>query len=333
MWITSEPLTVEEARAALQKAVPDFEVYLEKGQIEILPYTSWYVKNGLFDSKKVLAGWTEKLNRALEAGYKGLRVSGNTSWLEEKDWDNFSEYEEKIDSVISNSRMLALCTYSLEKCNAAEIIEVVANYQFALIKKKGKWERIESLRQKNVEKPLKTSNEELRVQSKELKAQSQELEAQSREIKEVNKAFQESEARFRRVTENSPDIIARFDRQMRHLYANPAAAEPYGRLPEEIIGKTNADLGMAPDKVRFWEEHYGRVFTTGKTEIMEFHYFSPQGKEYYFDTRIVPEFVEGKVDTILAISRDITAAKKAEARLKETLDNLEKLVKERTAGA
>ena len=60
---------------------------------------------------------------------------------------------------------------------------------------------------------------------------------------------------------------------------------------------------------------------------MEFHYFSPQGKEYYFDTRIVPEFVEGKVDTILAISRDITAAKKAEARLKETHDNLEKLVK------
>ena len=64
---------------------------------------------------------------------------------------------------------------------------------------------------------------------------------------------------------------------------------------------------------------------------MEFQYISPQGKEYYFDTRIVPEFIDGKVGSVLAISRDITDAKKAEAKLKETLDNLENLVKERTA--
>ena len=64
---------------------------------------------------------------------------------------------------------------------------------------------------------------------------------------------------------------------------------------------------------------------------MEFHYTSPQGKEYYFNTRIVPEFVDGKVTSVLAISRDITDIKEAEAKLKETLDNLEKLVKERTA--
>ena len=39
--------------------------------------------------------------------------------------------------------MIAICSYSLDKCNASEIIDVVSNHQFALIKREGKWHRIE----------------------------------------------------------------------------------------------------------------------------------------------------------------------------------------------
>ncbi len=39
MWVTSQPLEVEEAKEALRRAVPDLDVYLEKGQIEIISYT------------------------------------------------------------------------------------------------------------------------------------------------------------------------------------------------------------------------------------------------------------------------------------------------------
>ncbi len=49
------------------------------------------------------------------------------------------------------------------------------------------------------------------------------------------------------------------------------------------------------------------------------------------NTQIVPEFVDGKVTSVLAISRDVTDIKEAEARLKETLNNIEELVEERTA--
>jgi PAS domain S-box-containing protein len=150
------------------------------------------------------------------------------------------------------------------------------------------------------------------------------------ERRKTEEALRESEARFRTLAENSPDIIARFDRQKRHIYANPAAAEPYGRSPEKIVGKTNSELGMSHELVKFWEGHYENVFIAGKPETMEFHYISPQGEEYYFNTRVVPEFVGSKVSSVLAISRDITDLKEAEAKLKETLDNLEEKVKERT---
>ena len=84
IWVTSNPLDVEEAKEALRGAVPDPDVYLDKGQIEIIPYTHWYVKEGVFDSDRILNGWVEKLNKALAYGYDGLRLSGNTFWLKKK---------------------------------------------------------------------------------------------------------------------------------------------------------------------------------------------------------------------------------------------------------
>ncbi len=161
----------------------------------------------------------------------------------------------------------------------------------------------------------------------------EELQAQSEELRVTNEALHESEKRFRTLAENSPDIIARFDRQNRHTYVNPAAAKVYGLSQEEIIGKTHGELRRDPEQVRLLETYYEIVFATGKPETIEFQYTSPQGKEYYFNTKIVPEFANGKVASILTISHDITDIKKAEAKLKETLDNLEKLVKERTCRA
>ena len=65
VWITSQPLEVEEAKEAMRSAVPDFDFYLEKGQIEIIPYTYGYVKDGIFDSERALNGWVVKLNQSL----------------------------------------------------------------------------------------------------------------------------------------------------------------------------------------------------------------------------------------------------------------------------
>ncbi len=85
MWVTSQPLEVEAAKKALGKAVHDIDAYLDKGQLEIIPYFHWYIKDSAFDSDKVLSGWVEKFNKALANGYDGLRLTGNTFWLEKED--------------------------------------------------------------------------------------------------------------------------------------------------------------------------------------------------------------------------------------------------------
>jgi PAS domain S-box-containing protein len=64
-----------------------------------------------------------------------------------------------VDRVLGNYPMIALCTYSLDKCNANEIIDVVSNHQFVLIKREGKWEQIESLKRKQAEEELRQATE------------------------------------------------------------------------------------------------------------------------------------------------------------------------------
>ncbi len=162
MWVTSKPLSVKEATNALRNAVQNIDSYLEKGQIEIIPYSDWYMEDDIFDPKRVLNGWIEKLKQAQAQDYNGMRLTGNTFWLEQEDWTDFIEYEEEVDKVIGNYQMIALCTYCLDKCSSAEIIDVVVNHQFALIKRGKKWELIESVKHKITSDKLKKSQQTYR---------------------------------------------------------------------------------------------------------------------------------------------------------------------------
>ena len=165
LWVTSAPLPVEEARQALSQAVPDLERYLERGQIEILDYSQWYTVGGAFDANRVLAGWVEKEQQALAKGFAGLRRTGNTAWLEATHWRGFTDYEHAVDQVVGEHRMLAMCTYSLEKCGVPEILDVLANHEFALFKRMGQWEAVENGERKHAtaERALAQRNERLQV--------------------------------------------------------------------------------------------------------------------------------------------------------------------------
>lgn len=144
IWVTSEPLEVDEAKRALEKAVTNLQDYFGNGQIEIIPHTDWYLKGGYFDQERVLSGWVSKLEVALDNGFNGLRLTGNTFWLEKDNWRDFVEYERVVDSVIGNYKMIAICTYSLERCSPAEVIDIVSAHQFAVVEREGELEMIES---------------------------------------------------------------------------------------------------------------------------------------------------------------------------------------------
>jgi len=161
MWVTSEPLGEQAAKEAMRRSVVDFDEYLRRGQIEIVAHADWYLRDGVFDTQTVLAAWIGKLNEALVRGYDGMRLSGNTAWLEREDWRAFTEYEEAVDKAIGKHRMIAICTYLLERCGASEVMDVVSNHEFALVRRERRWERIESSGRQRAERETQGLSEQI----------------------------------------------------------------------------------------------------------------------------------------------------------------------------
>jgi hypothetical protein len=133
-----------------------------EGQIEIIPHEEWYLKGGAFNLQRVLADWIDKLNIAKDNGYDGMRVTGNTAWLEKKDWRGFTDYEEALNSIIGQYHILAICTYSLDKCGILEVLDVISNHEFALIRRDSNWVKIEDSKQKLTKEALNRSEENFR---------------------------------------------------------------------------------------------------------------------------------------------------------------------------
>jgi signal transduction histidine kinase len=146
LWVTSDPAGAEAAKIGLTKVVPYLDRYLELGQIEIWDYRDWYLRGGSFDADRVFGQWVEKEKRSLDAGYKGLRVSGDMAWVEKQDWPAFMAYEAEVNRVFPQHRMIGLCTYQLDRCTADTVLEVVRNHHAALTRIAGEWKMIESSR-------------------------------------------------------------------------------------------------------------------------------------------------------------------------------------------
>jgi PAS domain S-box-containing protein len=161
LWVVAEPLTGADARQALKRAVPDMDRYLADHSIEIVTARDWYLQDGTFDLNRVISGWNEKLASASARGYAGVRVTGDTAWLEKKDWKDFCEYEESLNQAVANQRLAVLCTYPLAACGAAEILDVVRTHQFAVTKRRGSWDVIETAGHKQAKAEIKRLNEEL----------------------------------------------------------------------------------------------------------------------------------------------------------------------------
>ena len=128
----------------------------------------------------------------------------------------------------------------------------------------------------------------------------------------VEESLRKSERAYRELVEGIPDVVIRFDREGRHLFVSANVTRVAGIPPESFIGKTHRELGFPEANCRSWEEAIRNVVDSGAPLETEFT-FSAGQVPAVFNWRLVPERdASGHVTSILSISRDITAHRKAE---------------------
>lgn len=131
------------------------------------------------------------------------------------------------------------------------------------------------------------------------------------------------EREFSSLAENLPDIVSRFDRDLRCIYANPEIEKSTGVSRELLLGKTHVELGVPDKEAEVWTNALRRVFSTGELEMFEFEFTTKIGIVKYYHTLAVPEYdASGNIQSVLTIARDISTLKGAEAVLRGSEERL-----------
>ena len=324
LWVIADPLTREEAWNALRLAVPDLDRYESDQSIELFTGEEWYLQGGTLDLNRTTNAWSEKLDQALARGYQGMRVSGDTCWLKNRDWQDFCAYENHLNESISNQAMTVLCTYPLAQSGAVEILDVARAHQFAIVRRQGDWEVVETLELKQARAEIKKLNEELeqRVVERtgELAAVNEKLRDEVAERKRAQERLQE----YEKVVEGLDEMIVVVDREFRYLIANRAFLDYRGVEKEQLLGHFVSEFldGEIFEKVvkkKFNESLQGKVVK------YELKYTYPKLGERDLLLSYFP--IEGPdgVDRVACVLRDITDRKRAEELLRATSEQLRAL--------
>lgn len=145
-------------------------------------------------------------------------------------------------------------------------------------------------------------------------------EEEKRRVAEV--ALKRSEERYRTLAEAANEIIFVLSTDREIEYVNNYGAQLFSRTPKEVIGH-NVNLFFRNSAFQKQEESLRKVFETG-TPLYEESKLKFGNREIWLGTSLVPlRNEEGKIVSIMGVSRDITQRRLADEQIRKLSRGIE----------
>lgn len=145
------------------------------------------------------------------------------------------------------------------------------------------------------------------------------------ERRKAELALEQSEEKFRRITEQGFDVVFTAELDGTLTYASPSAKRVYGYSPEEMIGKNASEFiseSSMPNMIQqFKEIAEGKSFENREIEIRR-----KDGSKAVIEVNATPIYDGEKLIGAQASARDITERKRTIRALRESEENYRTLV-------
>ncbi len=143
-------------------------------------------------------------------------------------------------------------------------------------------------------------------------------------------ALRTSEQNFRDLVENLMDGVAIADENARHIYVNSKFSEITGYSRDELLSMTGWDFTRPEDRAELQQKMKDRMAGKLRQKQYERIVVRKDGTEIFVEISTTTTTWQGEKRP-MAIIRDITERKQAEAKIQNINAELEERVRERTA--
>jgi PAS domain S-box-containing protein len=123
---------------------------------------------------------------------------------------------------------------------------------------------------------------------------------------------------YQQILERIPDAVICLDTDCRVVYVNQIATQELALPAEALLGRTPAEIPVAPEVGALWMTTAQRVLATNRSETFQFRLVHGAVDDVY-STDMVPECAEdGSIRTLVTITRSITDQIRTEAELRSS---------------
>jgi PAS domain S-box-containing protein/putative nucleotidyltransferase with HDIG domain len=147
------------------------------------------------------------------------------------------------------------------------------------------------------------------------------------ERKRMEQALRQSEQQYRTLVEHSPDLIVRYDTELRRIYVNPAWERASGLSADEVVNAPMTVIPRVPQPVvNEYVVALQQALATGSRQSAEFDWVNARGETLSLQYVIVPECdQDGKVVSVLAVGRDVSEHARTEVALRDSESHLRRV--------